>query len=401
MSTATKSMLRTALGLTLCLIAVNCGAKADPSAAMTSGTKDPAVALVEQVARAYRQAPALVDECEITMTSRGRTRTNTNVVWLGPGTDARISIDGYDMTAVDGQFMIEHVDRPAKYVQKPLDGNLLVSFASLSGGAGLPVPQAALRYGETLDDSIAAFGLGKAAGLRLQGVATIQRDGETFEQLMLSNDQGATVEALIDPATKFVTTITLTTPGSEYVLTMAPKRLKKLPARLAVNTTDRRRVETIQNLMILSAGDDAPNITLETLDGREVSLADYRGSLVVIDFWATWCGPCRMGLPKLQEFATWAEGQGLPVKVLPVNMGEKPKTRDLKKAVVSRYWKTAGYTMPTLMDYDNTAVRAYQVGAIPHTVIVDPQGKIVKVEIGFNRNAVQELKELARRTFGG
>ena len=401
MSTATKSMLRTALGLTLCLIAVNCGAKADPSAAVTSGTKDPAVALVEQVARAYRQAPALVDECEITMTSRGRTRTNTNVVWLGPGTDARISIDGYDMTAVDGQFTIEHVDRPAKYVQKPLDGNLLVSFASLSGGAGLPVPQAELRYGETLDDSIAAFGLGKAAGLRLQGVATIQRDGETFEQLMLSNDQGATVEALIDPATKFVTTITLTTPGSEYVLTMAPKRLKKLPARLAVNTTDRRRVETIQNLMILSAGDDAPNITLETLDGREVSLADYRGSLVVIDFWATWCGPCRMGLPKLQEFATWAEGQGLPVKVLPVDMGEKPKTRDLKKAVVSRYWKTAGYTMPTLMDYDNTAVRAYQVGAIPHTVIVDPQGKIVKVEIGFNRNAVQELKELTRRTFGG
>jgi len=401
MSTATKSMLRTALGLTLCLIAVNCGAKADPSAAVTSGTKDPAVALVEQVARAYRQAPALVDECEITMTSRGRTRTNTNVVWLGPGTDARISIDGYDMTAVDGQFTIEHVDRPAKYVQKPLDGNLLVSFASLSGGAGLPVPQAALRYGETLDDSIAAFGLGKAAGLRLQGVATIQRDGETFEQLTLSNDQGATVEALIDPVTKFVTTITLTTPGSEYVLTMAPKRLKKLPARLAVNTTDRRRVETIQNLMILSAGDDAPNITLETLDGREVSLADYRGSLVVIDFWATWCGPCRMGLPKLQEFATWAEGQGLPVKVLPVDMGEKPKTRDLKKAVVSRYWKTAGYTMPTLMDYDNTAVRAYQVGAIPHTVIVDPQGKIVKVEIGFNRNAVQELKELTRRTFGG
>ncbi|TDJ57021.1 MAG: TlpA family protein disulfide reductase [Planctomycetota bacterium] len=401
MPTATKSMLRTALGLTLCLLTVNCGAKADRAAAVGSGSKDPAVALIEQVARAYREAPALVDECKITMTTRGRSRTDTNVVWLGPGTDARVSIEGYEMTAVDGQFMIEHVDRPAKYVQTPLDKNLLKSFASLSGGAGLPVPQVELRYGETTDDYIAAFGLGKAVGLRIQGVATIQRDGKTFDELTMSNDQGATVQALIDPATKFVTTITLITPGSEYVLTMAPKRLKKLPARLVLNTTDRRRVETIQSLMSLSAGDDAPNITLETLDGREVSLADHRGSLVVIDFWATWCPPCRQGLPKLQEFSTWAEGQGLPVKVLPVDMGEKPKTRALKKAVVSRYWKTAGYTMPTLMDYDNTAARAYQVGSIPHTVIVDPQGKIVKIEIGFNRNAVQELKELARRTFGG
>ena len=108
-----------------------------------------------------------------------------------------------------------------------------------------------------------------------------------------------------------------------------------------------------------------------------------------------------MGLPRLQEFATWAEAEGLPVKVLPVDMGERQRTRELKRAAVSKYWKSAGFTMQTLMDYDNTTARAFQVGGIPHTVVVDPQGKIIKVEIGFNRNAVAELKELARRTFDG
>ena len=201
MRTATKAILRTILGLTMCLIAVNCAAQAEPPAADASETKDPGVALIEQVARAYQSAPALVDEYQIAMTRRGQSHTNTNVVRLGPGSDAWLSMDGYEMTALDGQFTVEHVDRPAKYVQKPLDGNLLRSFAALSGGNGLPVPQAALRYGKTTDDYVAAFGLARAAGLRIQGVSTVERDGKTFEQLTMGNDQGFTVSAMIDPQT--------------------------------------------------------------------------------------------------------------------------------------------------------------------------------------------------------
>ena len=285
MRTATKAMLRTILGLTLCLIAVNCAAQAEPPAADASGAKDPGVALIEQVARAYQAAPALVDEYQIKMTRRGRSRTDTNVVRLGPGTDAWLSMDGYKMTALDGQFTVEHVDRPAKYVQKPLDGNLLRSFASLSGGNGLPVPQAALRYGKTTDDYVAAFGMGRAAGLRIQGVSTVERDGKTFEQLTMGNDQGVSVSAMIDPQTKFVTTIALTGPGSEYMVTLAPKRLDDLPGLVTVNTVGRRHVETLRDLITISVGDDEPDLTRQTLNGREVSLADQRGTLVVLYFW--------------------------------------------------------------------------------------------------------------------
>ncbi len=401
MRIATKATLRTILGLTPCLIAVNCAVQAEQPAADTSEPMDPGVALIEQVARAYQVAPALVDEYQIKMTRRGRSRTDTTVVRLGPGTDAWLSMDGFEMTALDGQFTVEHVDQPSKYVRTSLDGNLLRSFAALAAGNSLPVPHAALRYGTSTDDYIAAIGLARAPGLWIEGVTTVERDGKAFEQLTLRNDKGVTVLALIDPGTKFITTIDLTGPVNQYTVTMAPKRLDDLPDLVAVNTAGRRQVMTLQDLMQLAAGDQAPNFTLETLDGQEVSLADHRGSLVVLDFWATWCRPCRRGLAKLQEFATWAEAEGLPVKVLPVDMGERHRTPELKRAAVSNYWKSAGFTMQTLMDYDNTTARAFQVGGIPHTVVVDPQGKIIKVEIGFNRNAVAELKELARRTFDG
>ncbi len=402
MRTAMKSMLRTALGLILCLSAVNCDAQTSQSPVIqVTLSKDPAVALVQQVARAYQQAPVIADDFEITMKSRGRERTDAGVVRLGPGTDARVTMEGYEITALDGQFTIEHVDRPDKYLQVPLVGNLLQSFASVAGGNGLPVPQAALRYGKTTDDYVAAFGLAKGQGLTITGVGTVERDGKTYERLTLSNGQGVDVTALIDPETKFIDTIDLKARGQEFTVRMATRRLNRLPESLAVNTADRRQVETIQNLMNLSKGDDAPDFTLETLDGTRVSLADHRGSLVVVDFWATWCGPCKMGLPRLQEFATWAKKEGFAVTVLPVDMGERQRTRDAKKAAVARFWKTGGYTMQTLMDYDDTTARAFQVGSIPHMVVVDPQGKIIKVEIGFNRNAVDLLKELTRQTLGG
>ena len=152
---------------------------------------------------------------------------------------------------------------------------------------------------------------------------------------------------------------------------------------------------------MLVAGDDAPDFTLETLDGAEVSLASYRGTMVVLDFWATWCRPCQMGLPKLEEFANWARQEGLAVTVLPVNMGERYPTHEAKKIAVARFWKGKGFTMPTLLDYDDKVAAAFRVGSIPHTVVVDPQGKIMDVEVGFNRNAVDHYKKLTRKALGG
>ena len=394
MKTAVNALIWTSLLVTVTLATARCAAQIDDPQAR--GT-----ALVQEVARAYQEAPALVDEFQITMKGLRGERTNETTVRLGEGTDGQVVIEGYEITATGGQFHVQHVDRPNTYLQQPLDGNLLESFAGLTVGKPLPIPQCMLRYGTTMEQYLQAFSLSRASDLSVTSVDTVDRDGRSFEQLTLGNAHGVTVKALIDPKTKFIAVIELSTPGAEVTATMTPRRLERLPESLVVSTVDRRKVDSLQALMMLTKGDEAPDFTLETLDGAEVSLSAQRGSVVVLDFWATWCGPCRMGLTKLQEFANWARNEGLAVTVLPVNMGERHPTREAKKIAVAGFWKSQGFKMPTLLDYDNRTARAFQVGNIPHTVVVDPQGKIMNVDIGFNRNAVDHYKKLTLQALGG
>jgi peroxiredoxin len=393
MRTSLNRLIPIGLVLTTCLVASNCAAQADDP-------RERGAALVLEVARVYQDAPAMTDDILIKTVSRGVERTDASHVKLGPGTDAQVVIEGFEMTALDGQFIVEHVDQLSKYLKKPLEGNLHRTFAAMAGGKGLPVPHLELRYGKTLHEYVQAFGLSRATDLSITGVESVQRDGIRFEQLDLHGPD-VSVNVLIDPKTKFIRWIEITAPGSVITQTLEPRRYDRLPDPIEVATAGRRSVETIPQLVSITVGDDAPDFTLENLDGAEVSLADHRGSVVVLDFWATWCRPCQMGLPKLQEFADWGTREGLPVVVLAVNMGERQPTRKAKKARVAGYWKSKGFTMPTLMDYESTIARAFQVGSIPHTVVVDPKGKVVEVQIGYNPDALNHLKRVTRQALGG
>ena len=70
----------------------------------------------------------------------------------------------------------------------------------------------------------------------------------------------------------------------------------------------------------VKVGETAPTFTLATLNGEEISLADLKGQIVVLDFWATWCGPCRKGLPEVQKVVDWIAAEKLPVKVFAVDV---------------------------------------------------------------------------------
>ena len=131
-------------------------------------------------------------------------------------------------------------------------------------------------------------------------------------------------------------------------------------------------------------GKQAPPIKLKTLKGKFIHLARVKADVIVLDFWATWCPPCRQGLPLLQEFENWAKQEKKSVAVFAVNLKEKPH-------VVKRFWEEQGFNMTVLMDTAGKSAKAYGVRGIPQTVIIH-RGKIEQVHVGFSPNMVQTLK---------
>lgn len=120
-------------------------------------------------------------------------------------------------------------------------------------------------------------------------------------------------------------------------------------------------------------GKIAPNFTVKTLGGVKRSLADFRGKVVLIDFWATWCPPCRKGLPETQALAKAYGDKGLAVLAI----------SDEEAGTVSPFLKSNHYTFPAYLDAGSKVSTAYHVEAIPTVVIVDRTGRLVTYLVGL------------------
>jgi cytochrome c biogenesis protein CcmG/thiol:disulfide interchange protein DsbE len=118
-------------------------------------------------------------------------------------------------------------------------------------------------------------------------------------------------------------------------------------------------------------GGDAPALTLPALGGGEVALAALRGKVVAVNFWATWCAPCREELPALA--AVWAANKDRCFELLGVV--EESARADVEAAA-------ARIPYPILLDARATAAAAWKVPGYPHTFLVDPEGRVRRVFSG-------------------
>jgi thiol-disulfide isomerase/thioredoxin len=118
-------------------------------------------------------------------------------------------------------------------------------------------------------------------------------------------------------------------------------------------------------------GRNAPDFSLFELEGREVNLATSRGKVVVLDFWATWCGPCREEMPTLEKIA---DDYKSAVIVWGIS-DEAPST--VKKWIVNNRRK-----LPTLLDPDGKTSERYQIQSIPVLVVIGRDGKVLYYYIG-------------------
>src|SRR5579862_2589451 len=115
------------------------------------------------------------------------------------------------------------------------------------------------------------------------------------------------------------------------------------------------------------AGKPAPGISLSTIDGKKIKLSDQKGKVVVIDFWATWCGDCMVSLPHVQQMNDKKEWADKGLVVWAINAAEKPQ-------IVKDFLKEKKFTFTVPMDDDRVALNDYKVNGIPATVIVGRDG---------------------------
>lgn len=133
----------------------------------------------------------------------------------------------------------------------------------------------------------------------------------------------------------------------------------------------------------VKVGSTAPNFSLEQLNGPEMSLSDLKGKGVVLNFWGTWCEPCKAEMPALQQKYEALKDKGLVV--VGVNIGEAPVT-------VEPFVKQMGVNFPILLDRNSQITKLYRIGPIPTTFFVSPDGKVEEIFIGQMNEAMIESK---------
>lgn len=131
----------------------------------------------------------------------------------------------------------------------------------------------------------------------------------------------------------------------------------------------------------------APDFTLAARDGSAVTLSDLKGQVVMINFWATWCGPCRKEMPLLEQLHARYESLGFTL--LGVNVEEDSRLAD-------QFLKETPVTFPILLDPENGVSKLYKVSAMPSTVLVDRSGNLRYLHHGYQEGYENEYQDQIR-----
>ena len=128
----------------------------------------------------------------------------------------------------------------------------------------------------------------------------------------------------------------------------------------------------------------APNWQLRDINGEPISLADFKGKVVILDFWATWCPPCRMEIPGSVTLQRKYQDRGLVI--IGVSLDKQGPS------VVKPFMRELGMNYPVVMGDEKIVSDYGGIEAIPTTFIIDRQGKVVTVHQGFTGNATFEAE---------
>ena len=151
-----------------------------------------------------------------------------------------------------------------------------------------------------------------------------------------------------------------------------------------------KKAGDVESTTLVKAGDKAPDFTVEMFGGGKTDLAELKGKVVLLNFWATWCPPCRQELARVQSDVI-DRFAGRDFVFLPISRGETHQT-------VAAFREKTGYTFPMGLDPSQTVYDRYASNYIPRNFLIDRNGKVVLASVGYAPEEFDEMIKTIEKT---
>ena len=402
---------------------------AGPATAQMRDADADASAALARVIEVMRAEPLVLDETLAITTRQGEleeTSPERTVRWSWmPGHGLAGRFDGYRVALADEALRVIHESSADLVVDMPDRGSPY--YALFGQFRDLPWPGLALLIGAEKPSDCAMQMLTRAPWLQPTGVEEIEATDESPARrriLFTSDLESMWLE--VDPETDLplrsevvIHDGPFVRDGIEIIYRHAFVVDRATPpdpkVELEFGIDGRSRVDMVAALVrpappargpanALRAGRAAPDFDLPGLEDGRIRLADLKGRVVVLDFWATWCGPCRAAMPRMAELGRWARENGIPVEVVAVNTSEQSRDLETRLKRLGEFLPQQAWNLDGLriaLDRDGKVAGAFGVRALPTTVVLDADGRVVSTKSGFGPGSEEALRDLLLDLFEG